>query len=131
MSSKLDILNAYYTSINERVEEVKSVKIKDLVEDNNGNRYIVEQISTDYNDVKEFDKLGQGEIWIKYNKHLAENQTWLVIKDDKGKKTVTRYGDDGVRLIIEKQLDHKPEHVKVDKSIINAYQEVINESIKK
>lgn len=128
MSMKTDIMAAYFDTIQGRSEEAASVEVGALVENIDGKRFTVEKISKDYEEVKKYDKLGEGEAWLRHNENITEAQTWVAVKDEKGKCTVARYGDDGVRVIEEKSFDSKPEHVRVDKDIMDAYSSVINES---
>ncbi len=128
MSQKTDILAAYFDTVQDRSKEAEAVEAGALVENANGARFTVEKVSTNYEDVKKYDKRGEGAAWLAHNGHITEAQTWMVVKDAQGKHSITRYGDDGVRVIEEKSFDSKPEHVRVDNSIMSAYQETIIEA---
>jgi len=128
MSQKTDILAAYFDTVQDRSKEAETIEIGTLVENVNGVRFTVEKVSTNYEKVKKYDKRGEGAAWLAHNGHITEAQTWIVVKDESGKQSITRYGDEGVRVIEEKSFESKPEHVRVDNSIMSAYQDTITEA---
>ena len=90
--------------------------------------FVVESISQNFADIQDHDASGQGAAWIRHNGRIAESQTWVGLKDSQGRLSVNRYCDNGVTKVVEQAFDRKPEHVKTDRSIMEAYTGVLNEA---
>jgi len=114
---------AYYEIMNDRNKEADTVKVKDIVENRHGARFVVEAISKDYEEVKEFDKSGECASYMKYSKRIDETTHWVGVRDKFNDVYVYPYNDDGVRFV---ESSEQTETSKNHGSMMEAYMAVLN-----
>jgi hypothetical protein len=113
----------YYDIMNERNTEAEKIKKGDIVENRHGARFVVEAISKDYEEVKEFDKTGECASYIKYSKRINENTHWMGVRDKFNDIYVYPYNDDGVRFVETAEANNISQK---HNSMMDAYLAVIN-----
>lgn len=117
------VTQAYYDMLNERNTEAEKVNKGDIVENRKGNRFVVESISKDFEEVKNYDKTGECASYMKYSKRIDENTHWVGVRDKFNDVYVYPYNDDGVRFV---ETAEKNETSVKHNSMMEAYLSVLN-----
>jgi len=118
-----DFMRAYMESLTDREAEANSVEKKDTVENTRGERFIVEAVSKNFDDIKEYDKTGEATSYRKYSKHVNENTLWVAVKDGANDIYVYPYNDEGVCKIYETDQTLNATY-KRHNSIMDIYSEI-------
>jgi hypothetical protein len=98
-SYKHQIMEAYKETLIERAQEAGTVKKDDVVQDAQGQRYLVLETSENFEDVQQFDESGQTERWIQRSlRGNTQGKTWIAVQTRIG-PAVLPYGEDGVSVV--------------------------------